>query len=388
MKKLIMLVTVFSLLLSVNVYGAWDDGLSGEVEDIESPTFDSLYANSPLIFYQGDAGDCEVGIWYAGASPKVHGNGPAVYDQGTIRFVGTGDVNPTGRTSTGYFEISITDPTAYRLKDLNYYYEENAGDGNDQENDQNQGNPADELTSGAFQLNIGSFSYDETTGQGSLNVTVERTVDAGPDVVAHEEPDLILVVQPIFEAIADEPDEEDPGDNNPGSNNDDDDDNRTRNNDDDANQVTLTINIEGEGSVPGFEGRNSFDEGTIVILKPTADEDYEFSGWTGDTDTLSDNRITMDDDYEITANFDLIIDEAIIPESPTIEEEEEPVPDEEEPIEELDEEPIPEAVFDEEPVTTIEDDVLPQAGGIPLEAFSGMGLILLGTGGYIRKRRR
>jgi hypothetical protein len=71
----------------------------------------------------------------------------------------------------------------------------------------------------------------------------------------------------------------------------------------------LTISSTAGGSVttPG-EGPFTYDEGTVVDLVAVADDDYQFTGWTGDIEALDDpaaaeTTITMDGDYSITANF-------------------------------------------------------------------------------------
>jgi len=82
-------------------------------------------------------------------------------------------------------------------------------------------------------------------------------------------------------------------------------------------QYDLSINSTGGGSVtePG-EGVFPYDEGTVVDLEATPATGYQFVNWTGDVDTIDDvdattTTITMDDDYEITANF-----EEVLPPSP------------------------------------------------------------------------
>jgi len=74
---------------------------------------------------------------------------------------------------------------------------------------------------------------------------------------------------------------------------------------------SLTINSTegGEVTTPG-EGTFTCDAGKVVSLLAVADEHYEFTGWTGDVDTIDDvndpkTAITMNDSYSITANFEL-----------------------------------------------------------------------------------
>jgi hypothetical protein len=83
----------------------------------------------------------------------------------------------------------------------------------------------------------------------------------------------------------------------------------------------LTISSTGGGSVtePG-EGVFTYDEGEVVDLLAEAGEDYRFVEWTGDVGTIADvnaasTTITVNGDYEITANFiaqyDLTIDSTV-----------------------------------------------------------------------------
>ncbi|MCJ7576711.1 MAG: hypothetical protein MUO80_08610 [Dehalococcoidia bacterium] len=72
----------------------------------------------------------------------------------------------------------------------------------------------------------------------------------------------------------------------------------------------LTVDSTTGGSVtePG-EGTFTYDEGTVVNLVATPDADYRFVNWTGDVGTIADvedatTTITMNGDYEITANFE------------------------------------------------------------------------------------
>jgi hypothetical protein len=75
-------------------------------------------------------------------------------------------------------------------------------------------------------------------------------------------------------------------------------------------QCDLTISSTAGGSVttPG-EGTFTYDEGTVVNLEATPDGGYFFVNWTGDVGTIADvdyttTTITMQGDYEITANFE------------------------------------------------------------------------------------
>jgi len=74
-------------------------------------------------------------------------------------------------------------------------------------------------------------------------------------------------------------------------------------------QYNLTIYSSAGGSVasPG-EGTFTYDEGTVVDLVAEPAEGYCFAHWTGNVDIIADvnaaeTTITIDGDYEITANF-------------------------------------------------------------------------------------
>ena len=74
-------------------------------------------------------------------------------------------------------------------------------------------------------------------------------------------------------------------------------------------QHRLAINSTAGGNVtaPGA-GVFAYDEGTIVDLVAEADEGYFFLEWTGNVSTVANvhaasTNITMNGDYEITANF-------------------------------------------------------------------------------------
>ena len=71
--------------------------------------------------------------------------------------------------------------------------------------------------------------------------------------------------------------------------------------------LTTSSTEGGSVSDPG-EDTFTYDEGTIVNLVAVADEHYQFTGWTGDTEKIDDaasaaTTITMDGDYIIAANF-------------------------------------------------------------------------------------
>ncbi len=67
---------------------------------------------------------------------------------------------------------------------------------------------------------------------------------------------------------------------------------------------TLTTNIDGEGEVEINPEQDEYEEGTEVTLTAEAQEDHEFTEWTGDhTGTEEEITITMNEDKEITAHF-------------------------------------------------------------------------------------
>ena len=77
-------------------------------------------------------------------------------------------------------------------------------------------------------------------------------------------------------------------------------------------QVTLTVSSSTWGSVtiPG-EATFTYDKETVVNLKAEPDEGCRFLVWIGDVDDIADvtaasTTITMNDDYSITATFELV----------------------------------------------------------------------------------
>jgi hypothetical protein len=75
-------------------------------------------------------------------------------------------------------------------------------------------------------------------------------------------------------------------------------------------QYNLTISVTEGGEVvtPG-EATSAYDEGIAVELIVFPHTGYNFANWTGDVDTIGDinaasTTITMNDDYEVTANFE------------------------------------------------------------------------------------
>lgn len=127
-------------------------------------------------------------------------------------------------------------------------------------------------------------------------------------------------------------------------------------------QYTLTVNVVGDGTVPGYEGTNSHSSGVVVNMTALIDdEDTEFVGWSDDaTGILLSTSVTMTGNKTVTATFApiVILDEVIV-------------------------EAAPEAIALEE----IPEEELPQTGGIPIEGLGLMGSSLIGLGFMIRKKK-
>ena len=70
-----------------------------------------------------------------------------------------------------------------------------------------------------------------------------------------------------------------------------------------ANVYTLTTDVVGEGTIEGNNG--SYVEGTTDTLTATPAEHYDFVNWTYDSETSTDNplTITVNSDMTVTANF-------------------------------------------------------------------------------------
>jgi len=82
---------------------------------------------------------------------------------------------------------------------------------------------------------------------------------------------------------------------------------------------TIKIDSTDGGNVvePG-EGTYEYETGTVVNLEAVADKDYNFVEWTGDVEnienkTAGDTTLTVESDYSITANFEIIeVDNVVI----------------------------------------------------------------------------
>ena len=69
-------------------------------------------------------------------------------------------------------------------------------------------------------------------------------------------------------------------------------------------KFTATINAGSGGTVSTSGG--TYDQGTVLSITASASEGYEFSGWTGSTETSNVINITLNTNITITANFELI----------------------------------------------------------------------------------
>jgi LPXTG-motif cell wall-anchored protein len=140
-------------------------------------------------------------------------------------------------------------------------------------------------------------------------------------------------------------------------------------------QYTLTVNVVGNGTVPGFTGTNTFSSGTNVNLEAVIGDPEltEFAGWSGAI-TASDLEVvvTVNGNIEVTATFEDIIEDEDIPED---------TPDE--PEEEILDEELPESA----PGEDIPDEPLPETGGVPASAMAIFGIAMTGLGFKIRKKK-
>ncbi|WP_162054270.1 InlB B-repeat-containing protein [Pontibacter pamirensis] len=70
---------------------------------------------------------------------------------------------------------------------------------------------------------------------------------------------------------------------------------------------TLTVGMEGNGTVTRSPDQESYEAGTTVTLTATPATGYRFTGWSGGaTGTENPVTVTMDDDKSVKANFEVI----------------------------------------------------------------------------------
>ncbi|MBI4284371.1 MAG: hypothetical protein HY670_00505 [Chloroflexi bacterium] len=72
--------------------------------------------------------------------------------------------------------------------------------------------------------------------------------------------------------------------------------------------VSLTVGVNGNGSVTPAAGTHAYEMGTVLNITATPAQGWEFVNWSGDVETVADTSsnnttITMDGNYAISANF-------------------------------------------------------------------------------------
>jgi hypothetical protein len=78
-----------------------------------------------------------------------------------------------------------------------------------------------------------------------------------------------------------------------------------------THNLTIVSTVGGSVITPG-QGTFTYDTGTVVNLTASPANGYQFVNWTSDVDTIADvnaasSTITMNDNYSITANFEVIL---------------------------------------------------------------------------------
>jgi len=73
-------------------------------------------------------------------------------------------------------------------------------------------------------------------------------------------------------------------------------------------QLSISSTSGGSVTSPG-EGVFTYDTGAVIELVATPNDGYEFQGWNGDTQDITDpnsasTNITINENYSITAEFD------------------------------------------------------------------------------------
>lgn len=74
-------------------------------------------------------------------------------------------------------------------------------------------------------------------------------------------------------------------------------------------EYTLDVGIDGQGSVEPGEGEHEYYGNTVVDLEAVPAEGWEFAEWVGPVANSgrAKTRITMDDDYSVTAVFVTVV---------------------------------------------------------------------------------
>ena len=77
----------------------------------------------------------------------------------------------------------------------------------------------------------------------------------------------------------------------------------------DPTQFTLTVEVQGQGTVTPAEGTHAYDEGTLVQLTATPAADWEFVRWDGEVDDTDSGQtnVVIDNNMTVTAVFEEIV---------------------------------------------------------------------------------
>lgn len=174
-------------------------------------------------------------------------------------------------------------------------------------------------------------------------------------------------------------------------------------------KYTLTTGVEGEGAIS--PSTQEYEEGVEVDITATPADGWHFKGWKEGEGYSSpvDGSITMDDDKHVVAIFEKDTEPSSPPSRPnrpSTPSTPSSNPPEQDEIIDIPVEEIPEGSVDinagipsqDEEITTVDDetvpeadalpDSLPQTGGIPAGGFYGLGSILAAAGLFLRKKYR
>lgn len=146
---------------------------------------------------------------------------------------------------------------------------------------------------------------------------------------------------------------------------------------------TLTVTSTEGGSVPGFLGEGTYPAGTVVNLSVLADTGYVFDGWEG---PVVGNVVTMTGDMTIHARF--VVEETAIEETEALPEAGGASEEAKESETSETEDGNGQAEVTDGGLIGIEDELLPKTGGMPLGAYSSLGLILMSLGMALNKKRK
>ncbi len=153
-----------------------------------------------------------------------------------------------------------------------------------------------------------------------------------------------------------------------------------------SEQVTLNVNVTGQGTILPEPGDHDYNKGTTVQLSPKAAEGWKFAGWQGDQVNRYD-QIYMNGNKKVTAVFEEI-NKPI--ETPTATPTPTPTPT---PIPTPTPTPISTSTPAPDPVILPEEQVptghvLPKTGGVPANIFLGLGGLITVLGVMIKKKSK